>query len=127
MPPTHYDARIKLLQFVHRLYTDKGFQTAFAADPEGCMTEYALSAQQKAAVYHAGVDPTMVDEQGDAIVSDWWKAYALYKRDPAKYSYPDRKKYLNADRPVGEAASMAGVAALIAEELAENDQYQEAW
>src|SRR4051812_39725719 len=116
MPPTNFDPRVKLLQFVHRLYTDKTFQTAFQANPEGCMQEYDLTNQQKTAVYHAGVDPLYLDADGNALVSDWWKEYALYRKDPNSYPYPARKKYQSAERQVGENASMAGVVALIAAE-----------
>ena len=80
MPPTNYDSRIKLLQFVHRLYTDKAFQAAFRGDPEGCMQEYALSVKQKSAVYHAGVDPAWFDPAtGTALVAEWWKEYSLFR------------------------------------------------
>jgi hypothetical protein len=127
MPPTNYDPRIKLLQFVHRLYTDKTFQGQFGKDPEGCMSEYALTSDQKSAVYHAGVDPIYLSADGVPIVSTWWAEYALYRQDPAKNPYPERSKYVTVERPVGEHASISGVAAMIAEEIRGNDQFQEAW
>ena len=126
MPPANYDPRIKLLQFVHRLYTDRNFQAQFQAAPEECMTDYGLTNQQKVAVYNTGVDPAYVVD-GVPLVSEWWREYALYKQDPKNTPYPDRKKYARAEREIGELSSMAGLVALIAVELAENDQYQEAW
>jgi hypothetical protein len=127
MSPVNYDPRIKFLQFVHRLYTDKSFQNAFRANPEGCMQEYVLTTEQKSAVYHAGVDPLYLSSEGDPLVAKWWAEYALYRQDAAKYPFPERAKYAAVERPVGERASMGGVVALIADELRENDQYQEAW
>lgn len=124
--PPGYDPRIKLLQFIHRAYTDKAFQTAFKADPEGSMTLYGLSIDQKTAVYNAGVDPIFM-RGDDPIVSTWWKEYALYRADPLKNPYPDQAKYKGVDREAGEVASMGGVTALLIEELCGKDQFQEAW
>jgi len=124
--PPGYDPRIKLLQFVHRAYTDKEFQLAFKADPEGCMTLYGLTVDQKTAIYHAGVDPITM-RGADPIVSTWWKEYALYRFDPLKNPYPDQAKYAGVDRPEGERASMGGVTTLLIEELCGKDQFQEAW
>jgi hypothetical protein len=126
MAPPNFDSRIKLLQFIHRLYTDSTFQTQFAADPEGCMSEYELTSDQKTAVYHAGVDPLYLDPEGRALVADWWKEYALWRKDP-KNPYPDRSKYKGLDRGEGEVGSMSGVVALMIEELCGKDQYQKAW
>ena len=126
--PAGYDFRIKLLQFIHRLYTDHEFQKAFGADPEGSMTLYGLTSNQKAAIYHAGVDPLFVKQpDGEAIVSTWWKEYALYRVDPLKNPYPERSKFAGVERAEGERASIGGVTALLIDELAGNDQFQEAW
>lgn len=124
--PPGYDERIKLLQFIHRVYTDKDFQTAFKADPEGCMTLYGLTIPQKTAIYHAGVDPIKM-RAGEPIVSTWWKEYALYRDNPAKNPYPDQARYQGVDREEGELASMSGVTALLVEELSGSQQFQEAW
>lgn len=126
MPP-NYDPRIKLLQFIHRLYTDKAFQDQFRGDPEGSMQEYLLTTDQKTAIYHAGVDPMYIDPAGKPAVSTWWAEYALYRTDPANNPYPDRAKYASVEREAGETGSMGGVVAFLVEELTGKDQFQEAW
>lgn len=125
MPP-EFDSRIKLLQFIHRLYTDGDFQKKFKGDPEGAMTDYELTSDMKTAIYHSGVDPTFIDANGDPKAASWWKEYALYKEDHTK-PYPPRQNYVGVERPEGETASMGGVTALLIQELCGKDQFQEAW
>jgi hypothetical protein len=119
---TGVDPRIKLLSFVYKLYSDPILQKNFREAPELAMDDFGLDAQQKTAVYHAGLDPLYVNNDGKARNAEWWKAYALNKK-----GYGSAPKPEDYDDSGPDPARMAGVAELIINELCGQPQFDEAW
>ncbi len=145
-----YDPAVPLLSFIYRVYTDEDFQTKFKNDPEGAMNEYALSWDQKTAIYHSGAIPTYVtpsavpnypilldktqisnvpsEGKPNPVTGDWWAAFARFKsdveagRNPAAIPNPRVN-----DRPHADQASLMGVMTLRCEELSQDPKWTSLW
>jgi hypothetical protein len=148
--PVVNDPQVPLLSFLITVYTDLDTQKRFAEKPEAVMDEYKLTWDQKVAVYHAGADPmfltskpvegfpVMLDPEKistdpaagrpNPVSADWWAAYARFKAKVEASGSAEliRNPGVN-ERKVGHRASMAGLMALLGEELAQTPKWIDVW
>ena len=139
------ELRVPMLAFIYKLYTDVTFQELFKVDPEKAMDQYKLTWEQKIAIYHSGADPKFVTTaqvrgypilldpakvtgKPNPVTGDWWAAYARYIADKESGLNPTPvpNPKVN-DRAEVEVASMAGVMALLGQELGKAPKWGEVW
>ena len=144
------DPNFPLLSFLITVFTDTTVQGQFQTNPEDVMNTYKLTWEQKVAVYHAGADPLFVttkpvtgfprlidqaqisanpnDNKPNPVSGDWWASYARFKSSlettgsGTAIPTPDE-----IERPKADRATMAGLMALLGDELAGTSKWTDVW
>jgi len=144
------DPQLPLLSFLITVFTDPGTQEKFKVTPEVVMNDYKLTWEQKVAVYNAGADPLFLtteivkgfprlldqskistnpnDNKPNPVSGDWWASYARFKAEvEAKGTAPLIPNPDVNERKTGDRATMAGLMALLGDELSDTVKWTDVW